>query len=213
MSAATEINCNRAAAFALGSAALLFAVFPLIRPFFRLDPRSPDALAIAAISSLPWLLSHLLLLAAFLLLMLGLLGLYAALARDGEDGRALRALVLSLLGIALVLPMVGVEVFAMPQIGRAFLADRPEIGAAFNQIYRGPGTLALLAGLLSLAIGGFYFAAALRQVPGSARWAGLALALGLALWCPLLPMAVRIADGFLIGIGGLWVAWIMGRRA
>lgn len=101
MSNAAHSEQPRATAISLGLASLLFAAFPLLRPFFPLDPRSPDSLAIAspAITSVSWLASHVLLLIAFLALMFGLLGLYGILARGGEQRRALRALVLSLAGI------------------------------------------------------------------------------------------------------------------
>lgn len=52
----------RLGALALGLSALLFTAFPLVRPFFRLDPRSPDETLAAAspvITSTPWVLSHL----------------------------------------------------------------------------------------------------------------------------------------------------------
>jgi hypothetical protein len=38
----------RLGALALGLSALLFTAFPLVRPFFRLDPRSPDETLAAA---------------------------------------------------------------------------------------------------------------------------------------------------------------------
>jgi hypothetical protein len=201
------------AALSLGLAALLFAAFPLTRPFFPLDPRSPDALGIAspAITSLAWLLSHFLLLAAFLLLMFGLMGLYAELAR-GEESRPLGALVLSLAGVALVLPMVGVELFAMPPIGRVFLAEHSDVGAAFNEIYLGPGTITMLVGLFLLAVGAFFFAVLLWRSDRFSGLAGFIFALGLALWFPLFPKMIRIMDGLLIGIGGVWIAFIMARR-
>jgi hypothetical protein len=40
----------------------------------------------------------------------------------------------------------------------------------------------------------------------------VALAAGLALWLPLLPRAVRIADGLLIGIGRVWLGWALWRK-
>src|SRR2546422_1770266 len=51
----------------------------------------------------------------------GLLALYAALADGPAEPRALRGLVLGVAGTGLVGPAVGVEVFAMPVIGRLYL--------------------------------------------------------------------------------------------
>jgi len=43
--------------------------------------------------------------------------------------------------------------------------------------------------------------------------ASVVFALGLALWLPLLPRVVRVVDGFMIGIGGLWLAAGLWRSA
>ena len=47
---------------------------------------------------------------------------------------------------------------------------------------------------------------------GFSGLAGFIFALGLALWFPLFPKMIRIMDGLLIGIGGVWIAFIMARR-
>jgi len=44
------------------------------------------------------------------------------------------------------------------------------------------------------------------------RWAGVSIAVGLSLWLPLLPRSVRIVDGFMIGLGGVWLAWGIWRK-
>ena len=113
----------RLGAVALGVCALLFAVFPLVRPFFRLDVFSPAGIAVASdpLASSSWFIAHLMLVAAFALLPCGLLALYAALADRPAEPRALRGLVLGMVGIGLIVPAVGVEVFAMPVIGRLYL--------------------------------------------------------------------------------------------
>jgi hypothetical protein len=198
---------NHTGSVALAVAASLFCAFPLARPWFVLAPQSRDALATAspAITSAAWLGAHLALIAAFAALIVGLFGLYEWLAVQHPASAPRLSLILSMIGVALILPMAGVEAFALPPIGTAYLEGVEGLAKSFSSIYLGPGTVTLLAGLLALALGAVGFARALRN------WAGSLLAVGLALWCPLLPAPVRILDGFLIGIGGICVAWQMWR--
>jgi hypothetical protein len=79
----------RLGAVTLGVCALLFAAFPLVRPFFRLDVFSPTLAAVASrpLASSSWVIAHLLLLAGFALLPCGLLALYAALADSPAESR------------------------------------------------------------------------------------------------------------------------------
>jgi hypothetical protein len=70
-----------------------------------------------------------------------------------------------------------------------------------------------LLGLLFLAIGVVYLAVAIWQDGRLPRWVGVLFAVGLTLWFPLFPRAVRIIDGFFIGLGGLWLASSMWRAA
>jgi hypothetical protein len=142
----------RLGALALGLSALFLTVFPLVRPFFPLDPSAPDkTLAIASpfIVSAPWVISHLLAMLGFVLLLYGMLTLYAHL-RDGRvEPLALRALVWSLAGIALVMPMLGVETHILPIVGRLYLGGTTDIAPAVGLIYLGPAIAVLLLGLLS----------------------------------------------------------------
>jgi hypothetical protein len=77
----------RAGASALGISALLFAAFPLVRPFSRSFQDDPAAFARNVVSS-AWLLSHLLGMLALVLLPLGSLALYAALVSVVEAPRS-----------------------------------------------------------------------------------------------------------------------------
>jgi hypothetical protein len=193
---------------ALAVSALLFAVFPLVRPFFRLDVFSPTLADVASgpLASPAWVAAHLLLTLAFALLPVGLLAVYLRLA-DGPAGpRARRALVLAVAGIGLVTPAVGVETFAMPVLGRLHLDGASGLSPALASIYRGPMTVVLLPGLALLAAGAVDLARAIGRDGTLPRWAALTLATGLSLWLPLLPRPVRVADGLLIGLGGLALA-------
>jgi len=199
----------RFGAVTIGASAVLFTAFPLVRPFFHLDPLEPVATlagASSAITSAPWVLAHFLATVAFVLLLCGLPVLYARLAQGEAEPRVWGALVASLAGIALVMPTLGVETYALPAVGRAYRAGAVDIAPVIGFIYIGPATWVMLVGLSLLAIGAIRFAAAIWRSHTLPRWAGVILAAGLVFWLPLLPQPIRIADGFLIGIGGVWLA-------
>ena len=204
----------RLGAVTLGASALLFAAFPLVRPFFRLDVFSPTLAAVASgpLASPSWVIAHLFLTAAFALLPCGLLALHAALADGPAEARALRGLVLGVAGTGLVVPAVGVEVFAMPVIGGLYLDGVTGVAPALASIYRGPMTLVMIAGLIMLAVGAIDLAGAVWRSRSLPRWAGITLAIGLSLWLPLLPRPIRVVDGMLIGVGGVWLAWGIWRK-
>ena len=206
----------RLGALALGLSALLLTAFPLVRPFFPLDPRSPDetlAVASPSTTSVPWVVAHLLAMLAFVLLLFGMLTLYAHLRAGPVEPRALRALAWSLAGIALIMPMLGFETHVLPILGRLYLAGTTGIAPVVALIYLGPAIVVFLLGLLFLAIGVIYFAVAIWQDGGLPRWAGVLFAIGLALWFPPFPRTLRIIDGFFIGLGGLWLASSMWQAA
>ena len=198
----------RLGALALGLSALLLTAFPLVRPFFPLDPRSPgETLAVASpsITSGRWVVDHFLAMAAFVLLPFGMLALHAYLRAGMTETRALRALSWSLAGIVLIMPMLGFETYVLPILGRLYLAGTSGIAPVVGLIYLGPAILVFLLRLLFLAIGVIYLSVAIWQDSRLPRWAGVLFAIGLALWFPPFPRAVRIIDGFFIGLGGLWL--------
>ena len=204
----------RLGALALGLSALLFTAFPLVRPFFALDPTSPGetlAVASALVTSAPWVVAHLLAMLAFVLLLFGMLALYAYLRAGPMEPRALRALAWSLAGIALIMPMLGFETHVLPIVGRLYLAGTTGVAPIVGLMYLGPAIAVFLLGLLFLAIGAVYLAVAMWQDGRLPRWAGVLFAIGLALWFPPFPRELRIIDGFFIGLGGLWLASSMWR--
>ncbi|HEY3067088.1 MAG TPA: hypothetical protein VGL09_14950 [Methylomirabilota bacterium] len=202
-------------AAALATSAVLLAVFPIVRPFFPLDVFSPTLADVASgpLASPWWLVAHLMLLAGFALLPVGLLAVHATLVGTAGESRARRGVMLSVIGLGLVQPMVGVETFTMPLVGRLYLDGVSGVAPALAETYRGPGTLVMLLGLLLLAIGAIDCARAIAASRRLPPWGGIALAVGLASWLPLLPRPIRIIDGLLIGFGGLWLAWATWRHA
>ena len=150
---------------------------------------------------------------AFVLLLFGVLTLYAHLRAGPVEPRALRALAWSLAGIALIMPMLGFETHVLPILGRLYLAGTTGIAPVLRLIYLGPAIAVFLLGLLFLAIGVVYLAAAIWRDSRLPRWAGVLFAIGLALWFPPFPRTLRIIDGFFIGLGGLWLASSMWQAA
>lgn len=206
----------RTGAVLLGISALLSVAFPLVRPFFA-DPdmSSPESLAIAAkgFTASAWVAAHLMAMIGFVLLIFGMMTLYAYLSESKVERRAFQAMILSLSGIGLVLPSLGVELYTLPMIGRLYLDGNADVFNLMGAIRMEPvSALVFLIGLLLLAIGGIVLAVAIWQSEVLPKWAGVAFAIGLALYLPVFPHVIRIVDGLLIGIGGMGLAWSIWRK-
>jgi hypothetical protein len=163
-------------------------------------------------ASAPWVTSHLSLMLAFVLLLYGVLTLYARLASGPVESRAWRAMVLSLAGITLIMPMLGVETHILPIIGKLYLEGHTAIAPAVRLIYHGAALVVVFVGLALLAMGAITFAVAIWHSDARPPWAGVIFAIGLALWFPPFPRTMRVIDGLCIGIGGLWLAWGLWQR-
>ncbi|MDN7012178.1 hypothetical protein FGW20_03805 [Methanoculleus sp. FWC-SCC3] len=200
------------AALSLAVAGACFFAYPAIRPY-------TDEASLAgagAFASPAWLLSHTLAMVGFILLVLGLLGLYGRLHETKAEPRAIAALVLTWAGVGLTLPYYGAETFALAAVGReAIEQNSVDLLLTLTDAIRfGEGVWLFGAGLLALAAGAILFAAAIWRSGILARWSGIPLALGFALFLPqfFTPPAVRIAHGLLVMVGCWLVAWSMIKR-
>lgn len=200
------------AALSLAVAGACFFAYPAIRPY-------TDEASLAgagAFASPAWLLSHTLAMVGFILLVLGLLGLYGRLHETKAEPRAIAALVLTWVGVGLTLPYYGAETFALAAVGReAIEQNSVDLLLTLTDAIRfGEGVWLFGAGLLALAAGAILFAAAIWRSGILARWSGIPLALGFALFLPqfFTPPAVRIAHGLLVMVGCWLVAWSMIKR-
>ena len=104
-------------------------------------------------------------------------------------------------------PTLGVEAYVLPVVGRMYLDGKTELALFLGSIYSGPDTVVMLLGLVSLALGAIFLALAIWSSQTLPRWAGVVLAAGLTLWFPLFPQLLRVIDGLLIGMGGVWLSW------
>lgn len=215
-----DTRWSRWGAVALGLSALLFAaqkgalivwdapVFPLVRPVYTdlaLDPTG----AAQMISAPLWMVSHLLLIVALVLLPFGLLAVFADLASSHVRYLALIGMVLGIAGAGLFLPVLGVETFALPPIARMYLQGHTGVLGLIGAARSGLQATVFLPGLALLGLGGVFTAIAVWRSSRLPRWAGIPFAIGLVFFMPLFPQVVRIVDGLLTGVGGLWLAFAL----
>lgn len=149
-------------------------------------PAAAETLAVASpfVVSTPWVVAHLLCTLAFVFLLYGLIVLYTTLASNSTERRAFWAMVFGVAGIALIMPMLGVETYMLPVLRALFQAGQSGIFPAIDMIYRGPALGVFLVALLLLAIGTITFAVAIWHSRVLPRWAGVLFATGLTLWFP-----------------------------
>ena len=196
----------RLCAVGLGIAGVLFILYPALRPF------SDEATlqGAAAFASPQWILAHTLAILGFILMTLGLFGLYLTLQYTEVNKLAFWGLIFSWMGVGLTLPFYGAEVFGLHAIGQAALDQQ---NAALldlaNQVRFGPGFIVIITGLLLLAVGAILAAIAIWKSQRLPKWSGVLFALGFVLYIPqyVASQPIRVAHGILIAGGCLWIAF------
>jgi hypothetical protein len=198
-----------APALALVLAGVCFVLYPAIRPYS--DEASLQGAA--AFASPAWLLAHSLAMIGFILLMLGLLGVYSQLRATAAGGLGLAALVVTWVGVGLTLPYYGAEAFALHAIGQEALKRRDlDLFVTLTNATRfGVSIWFFGIGLLALAAGIILFAIAIWRSGVLPRWSGIPLAVAFALFIPQFytPPFARVAHGLLILVGCALIAWAM----
>lgn len=198
----------------LALAGACFLLYPVIRPF-------SDEASLAgarAFASASWLVAHSLAIAAFLLLAIGILGLYSRLEGTRAEARGRWALVLTWVGVGMTLPYYGAEVFGLHAVGATALTrSEPDLLTTLTTGIRwGLGIWFIVAGLILLALGGILAASAIwTHLDSVNRWSGIPLAVGIALYIPQFTgsQPVRIAHGVLMAAGCCWLAWTISRMS
>lgn len=101
-------------ALSLAIAGICFVLYPAIRPFsYESSLRGAEAFAASS-----WLLAHSLAMVGFILLTLGLLGLYCHLRETTAGSLGITALVVTWIGIGFTLPYYRAETFALHAVGQ-----------------------------------------------------------------------------------------------
>ena len=200
---------QQAGAAALLAAAVLFVLYPALRPYGDAEPGMAGALSFAAPE---WPLSHFAAVLGFILLPVGLLALRTRIA----GATATAAVAATWLGVGLVLPYYGAEAYALHAVGEQIVAtgDLGLLGL-IDAIRNGALQITTFGvGLVLLAIGPVLAGVAVWRSGVLARWSAVPFAAGFALFLPQFygPPAVRIAHGVLVGIGCAVLAIELARK-
>jgi hypothetical protein len=203
----------RLGAVALAAAGVLFLLYPAVRPW---EDESTAEGALQAMSSGAWVASHLFAMLGFVLVGLGLLGLWGAVSRTPAEPLAGAAVVTTWVGAGLTLPYYGGETFGLYAVATAASVESSallEVAEAFRFHPVAVTTFAL--GLLALAVGSVLAAVAFRRSGILPRHAGVLFALGFVLFLPqfFTPAAVRIGHGVLVAVGCGWIALALWQAA
>jgi hypothetical protein len=182
----------QALAFVL--AGVLFAMYPILRPY-----SSEAGFAGAeAFASARWVEAHACAIGGFILLCFGFLGLDRQLRRTSAARMSNAALLLSWLAVGLTVAYYGAEAFSLHALGITAI-QRHDGGliAMKHAIRFGPGIGFILTGLILLALACILFAVCLYRSNPVRRWSGVPLALVMVLYLPQFagPAAVRITYG------------------
>jgi hypothetical protein len=191
-------------------AGVLFVLYPAVRPFSN----EVGLAGAAAFGSTAWIVAHTFGILGFVLIILGLLGIYLRLQTTGAEKLALTGLVTSWTGVGLVLPFYGAEVFGLHAIGQEALKESNGALISLASSVRGePGLTFILTGLVLLGIGIVVSAIAVWRSGVLAKWVGIPLAVGFALYIPqyTAPQYLRVAHGLLITVACLLIAWQLQR--
>jgi hypothetical protein len=115
-------------------------------------------------------------------------------------------MVLSIIGIALTLPPLGVINYAFPAIGRAYLAGDSSIFAFVNDFFRFPMVAVLFPAVLFVPLGTILFSIGIWKSGVLPRWSGVLLAVPVLLLAFPLPIHIlRLIGGVLQVVAGWWI--------
>jgi hypothetical protein len=198
-------------AMALTLSGLCFLLYPVIRPFSS----EVGAAGARAFASSSWVIAHSLGIIGFILLTLGLLGVYLRLQETTLARPMVMALSVSWIGVGLTLPYYGAEVFGLHAVGQRTLSfgDTGLLKPLTHSIRWEAGIYFIIAGLLLLAVGAVIAAVVVWRSKRLQRWGAVPLAVALLLYVPQFAASqpVRIAHGVLMLAGCWWLAWVLTR--
>lgn len=194
-------------AVSLALAGILFALFPLLRPWHN---EATAVGAVEAFGSAAWVVSHLAGALGFVLVPLGLLAVLGRIGRGSVGRSMVIGLVMCWLGTGLLLPFFGAETFGLNAVANASSDGEPvDILDLSGRIRMGAAAVTTFGlGLLTVAIASIVVALAVSRSGRYPRYAAVLFAVGYATYLPQFfgPPWLRTIHGILLALGLLVLA-------
>jgi hypothetical protein len=191
----------------------LVGIFSVLPPGVFINP-AVDPAGFAQASSTVGL-GNMIGIVSLVLLLVGVQSLYSTLV-DGSASRwAFAGMILTIVGVGLFLPFVGIFAFVVPVAGRAYLnGDTNAIKVIADSVAVSNPYAFLVAGLAELfsVIGSILFGIAIWQSQRVPKWSGILYFLAILLSflsAPLFSFILGFLGGVLLLTSGGWIAAII----
>lgn len=198
----------RLGTIAIALSGVLFALFPITRPWQ--DSAGTDAGLVAATLSSWWIPSHLFGALGFLLFAFASTAILGLIMKGPGEPAGRSMALLSILGAGLILPYYGIESVGLHVAAASADLSGDSVRVALMEAMRNdPYALATFGtGLLIMAIAGICLAVGVSRAREGSALPAIATGVLLALYLPQYfgPPALRIAHGVLLGISLLTLA-------
>src|SRR5215207_4455766 len=207
------VNRIRLGALALASSSCLILIAQSIQPSLVEAQRNPSDLS-QALTSNAYLIAQILFLLAFPLFSTAAISIYKLLSYSRDHGPAFVAMVLSVFGVGLSMPALGINAVVMPLIGKIYLGGEAGTLSLYLAIQSFPQLLILKLGGYLLLIGIAIFSWVIWRNEGLSRRGAILFLLGWILFVvsnERLSTAGSLSIGLLIALGGIALAraiWI-----
>lgn len=143
---------------------------------------------------------------ALTVLIFGVMALYTYLANSRQRALALGAMILSIVGIALILSRLGVLAYTIPALSQSFLNGNTESIVIIDDIFAGPlGTVENMS-LLFYSAGFILFGVAIWRSGVLPVWSGVLLAVHAPLVAGPFSLVGSVLGSLLAVVGGGWIA-------
>jgi hypothetical protein len=144
----------------------------------------------------------------------GLFALYLALAAGRRERMAFWGMLLSVLGVALIVPLIGFMALAAATVGQLYLAGQTDVlTVAVAMASSGPALLLGIVSGISYTVGSICLALALRGVLPSALVVGYALQAPLLTFAALFSVTAELIGALLLLTCGAWIVWRIWRSS
>ena len=201
------VNRIRLGALALGISSSLILLAQWMQPALINSDSDPTEFA-RALASQEYLFAQLLLFVAFPFLSTAAISMYKLLSYSRDHRPAFWAMVLSVIGVGLSMPALGIQTVILPVIGRLYLEGNRGVLEIYFALQTPPWSVILQVGRYLLLFGSAIFCWVIWRNRSFPKWAAAVFLTGWVFFAVSAPTSKigLIFAGILIVVGGMELA-------